>query len=807
MSILESMSLLQKEKLSVIKKELLHLRNIAGFYSGDTKKSSTIQRDKMAQVICKELEGHIKQVSILFRRVTQNERYLLLHSKGLIPFLTRYDQLNLDIKELLKLVSFIQSKLSQFLQDGFNHYIPIPMTSKRYSSKGFLDYLKSYYEEILKITTNEETAKTISPLIFWGHNISFTAEEPNYGNKTRHYIETAYWNYEIPVLLPAMSHELGHILLNDGKRSEENKLSPLFNYIYRQLKENSIFVETSMPKNKTANIFLDEIVSDIFAYMTLGNSYILTMAHEFMGKGFARMFLVENHTEDIMQDTDISFNAIDTSDLAIIEPLARLLILLDFSQGARRKNDDLHNYVDEIDIILRHIVPHIEKQKQGTPLTKDEVQTSIEEAQDYHSLQKYYAILYPNFWKDYDKFHASVFAIVNTYRETIKTTDTTGQTNFDQFHEELGKTIESLGLETNNIVQDYKKIFLKLWNERLQDTKRSIVKNLFRKLILQNDDTLPSEKFGEAYELTFFKTRADAFAAAKSYSDSFTMLTNTIKSHYCDPNPYASTDKPYSIHCCLDLFNAVLLREKNEVIAIKKLNSFLEADFTKSEKPFYAYKHSLIRISSALGPTPKEGFNKLPINYNLLIQIQLINNDKNYSQDAIRHIKKFLEDNKERKDFYYKNMEIFKSLGPKELVLNFTGINFYTIQYIKSNLLFNEKSSIYKRSYSTIYGSLDDFCKIDTTSKYNILSTLRLKGNASNQEFQNILSVYTKDISSYRTMGVTDITIVWKNHIEMKKVLSLYDELIKGRFTSDIQTKINEKYFPIYKKPTIPSSC
>lgn len=800
MAILESLALLQKEKLSVIKKELLHLHNIANFYSGGGKGQSSLtqQRDKMAQIICIELETHLSRVSKLFDNINQNERYLLSHPKNLIPFLARYDQSNLDIRELLKLVSFIQSKLSQFLQDGFNHYIPIPMTSKRYSSKGFLDYLKSYYEEILTISSDAQVAEEISPLIFWGHNISFTAEKPKYENNARHYIETAYWNYEIPVLLPAMSHELGHILLNHAKKSKENKLSPLYNYMLQKLEKSTPSKESSLRENNKSNIFLDEIVSDIFAYMTLGDSYVLTMAHEFLGKGFARMFLVEDYEGDIEKDLDIDFNTIDTGHDLMVQSLARLLILLDFSKG--NKKEELSSHVDEIDKILKHIVPHIEKETPGESLTLKEAKKSITEARDYHSLQEYYAKSHPNFWKDYDKFHASVFMIVNEYREII---DSKKQESFDKFYALLDNAILKIGSENNEIVDKYEQIFSSLWKARLGDTKCSIVKNLFRKLILRQDQTIKDSDFGEAYELTFFKTRTDFFNDLNGYKNMFESLSYNIMEYYVNPTPYIDKEKLPSVHFCFDLFNAVLLQEKKEHVSIGEMNTFLESRFFENKKPFYTYKHSLIRIDS--DSMEKEAPREFIEKYNFLIQIQLVRNDSKYTQKALTRIKEFIKTSKNDKDFYYETFDIFKSLGPKELVLNFTNINFYSIQHIKSNLLLsNDKELICKRSYSTIYGDFNNLIKIDETSKYNISSTLRLKVNASNQKFQNILSEYSNKIDSYRTIGVTDITIIWNLFTSIESVFSLYDKLIKDKFTSDIQTKINENYSPVFKEAKIP---
>ena len=779
MKLFTSMILLQKEKLIVIKKELRHLHNIAFFYDSPLDPSS--QRDRISKTLQSEIANHIKYIKDLHELIDENQVYIETHAVNIIPFLTRYDEYNHRIKELLRIVQFIQAKLSQFLQDSFNQYLPIPMTSKRYSSKGFLDYLKKYYEDILDVVVDTNEALNISPIIFWGHITDFTAEESVINSNSKHYIKTAYWNHEIPILLTAMSHELGHIIIKQEDKGELRELYENFENFIIKIKKQALY-----GINDDSSSFLDEIISDFFAYMTLGDSYLLTMAHELLGKGFSRQFY--KHGSSDKMDSDIRFGELG-DDLTTIESLARLKILIGFRLIDKKRDDILNEVVNEIIDVVDHIVPQMDFDKDSDNIrdhyTKQNIINALNQYNKYNSLLKYYAKDYPCLLTEYKEFHASVFNLVYTSIKHIGDTDII-------FRDAIAPLAQKL--ENKSEIQDFKKIFIKLWKIRLKLLDHSITKNLFRKEILSSGQNSGQRIDGTPYELTFFKTRTDAYKEEKTYKKLIEKLTDDI-SVYHHNNQYFKESTP-TIYTCFDLFNVLSISEKRTSLQSKLISEFLSAESDKKPYYFYSYKHSLIMLDNVSLENNSESNTS---QFNLIIQLQLKENSPLFTERARTAIKKYINasGNGQNSKIKFDNLQVFKSLGPKEIVLNFTSIDLdsiFTLKEMVVNLKFKDMK-IFRRTYSTIYGKFDDLngnIKEASSRIHNISTTLRLKSHST--DIKKLLLPHKNKIQILHTTGVTDIHIVWDESVSLAVVFEFYDQLIENGVASDIQTKINEIY-------------
>lgn len=776
MRIFKSFILLQQEKLIVIKKELRHLWYIANYYNYkeiDTSiKNEQTQRVIIASIICKEIECHLEYISTLDREIINNKK----HTMEIILFLSLYDKKNYELSELLKIVKLIQSKLSQFLQDHFNQYLPIPMTTKRYSSKGFLDYIKEFHNSIL----NSLDKNIDPPIILWSHTMSFRANPSLYKENKAHYIEMAYWYYEIPFLLPTITHELGHILL----QSKNNNLIKDIKGIFKENKEINDFFT-----NDGEDSFLDEIICDMLGYIVHGKSYLMVMVHELLGKDFSRNFLNENNK--------LAIKPIDIYNKQFTESLIRIFLILEFQtmfDNEEKKDDKIE--IEEIKKIINHLITPLNyniEYKQNLNKTLQKLSSSMDDIEP--SLAYLYTVIYPNLMQNYKNFHLtiseSIFLIYENSLFDIKSlgeklTEIINSLDNNKIKKLRWLKLTLIKIPYNFIISKindklfklkntltFPEIFNILYSNRIESINYSISKNRFRELILDTDNLKKiskerNDKIGKPYELTLFKTRTDVY---KNQDDYFDILSKSIDSLYFNTPNYKKSNR--DIYFTFDLFTALTIVEKKNKLNQEEIDNFLDYEkIDNSQGVFFTYKYSLIK----LWEKEEEKKSKNNLYFNTIMQIQLTQNDSITTEKGRWKLINYFKD----KEY---GVEIFKALGPKELIINCKKIDIDTIFTLKEEII--ELSNVFRRTYTIIYGDSYNLKSFNSNETYSITTTLRLKSTTP------LNKIIHKNIKyKFYLTGVTDIQLIWKDETSIDDIFNFYNHLTKQAYTSDIQTKI-----------------
>lgn len=299
--------------------------------------------------------------------------------------------------------------------------------------------------------------------------------------------------------------------------------------------------------------------------------------------------------------------------------------------------------------------------------------------------------------------------------------------------------------------------FNKLWNSRfknLNENKNMVPdKSEFRKILhsfLNNDDSKP-------YVLKYIKMRTDKAFDLKQIQDEL---------------------NDNDIFNCYGLFNYVTICEQaeNNLLDIKdiKLNSKLDN--------YYTINHSLMKYANIPGNN-QDSDNLI----NCFLHIEL----KDSVIFDINEYKTFIE--KYNKLFLYVN--IYKSLGPKDLILEFRKITLDNIYFIKEQI-FKDVGRNVGRTYTNIFSELDS--KIIVSDNIRITSILRLRLDYSNKVMDLLKG--KKYLEVYFTSGVTDLNIIWDTK-NLDDVLNFHKLLIDKKYTTDLKIKINQiKYSKVKKE-------
>ncbi|WP_066360905.1 hypothetical protein [Aliarcobacter cryaerophilus] len=309
-------------------------------------------------------------------------------------------------------------------------------------------------------------------------------------------------------------------------------------------------------------------------------------------------------------------------------------------------------------------------------------------------------------------------------------------------------------------IEDFKTIdFNRLWHNRFNNFNKNqnIVpdKSEFRKILhsfLDNTDSKP-------YILKYIKMRTD-----KEFD--LTKIGNELKEN--------------DIYNCYGLFNYVTICKQDENICLDiedlKLNSKLDN--------YYTINHSLMKYTHISGKN-EDSENLV----NCFLHIEL----KDSVIFDINKYKTFIE--KYDKLFGYVN--IYKSLGPKDLILEFRKITLDNIYYIKEQI-FQDVGDNVGRTYTNIFSELDR--KIIVSDNIRITSILRLRLDYSNKVMD--LLKEKEYLEVYFTSGVTDLNIIWDTK-NLKDVLNFHKLLIDKKYTTDLKIKINQIKYSKVKKGVV----
>jgi len=312
-----SLKLLHLEKFLVIKKEIAFIENILKYYKGYEKGNLTISKVMINKLLndIKSLQSRIKHLE----DISKGNLNTIFEQESEVNFILFYDYTKIEIEEMLLVIEALYTKMNQLFGEMLNQYLPYPtFFGRRYSSVGLMMYLDNYYKTLLNTLLDPKANVSEDKLVLgWSYNTGFKHKilrnrdiirnNYNYG-LYNDYIELPYWYYELPFLIPAITHEVVSISLrrkgglfcseyDDFKKRLQKFFENESNKFVRRIGD--ILGYEWVVKELSKDIF-----SDIVSYKIHGFSYILTMFHNLLGENIAKDFLEINYFDDITKSEE-----------------------------------------------------------------------------------------------------------------------------------------------------------------------------------------------------------------------------------------------------------------------------------------------------------------------------------------------------------------------------------------------------------------------------------------------------------------------------------------------------------------------
>lgn len=774
-----SLELIQTEKMVIILKELENIERVLDFFNGYNDYSDKYCEKKPIKKNIRFLRMDIISLQEKIQ-LLQEKHKSLQHSEDMI-FLIHYDYVRTQIEDMLEVIHALYDKMRQLFGETLNQYLPYPILGRRYSNHGIMMYLNNYYRELLKsFSLNGQPPKEL--ILGWSfrtgfkYNIFINREikRENYEEDTyNNYIDLPYWYNELPMLLPAITHEVLFIAL----RKPNRKLSQL-----------TISLKKSMDKllNNPNNQFVQKvqelvgypqytedltklIVCDLVSHRVHGDSYIHALFHNTIGEKISKDYLkiVHNNQKEERHFLPNEWFFHQKKDHSIL----RLHLMITLLEDKRKQTEMLH--------MLNTLMP-------------------LNQEVDF-GFSKHYKEQQPSFENSY--------VSVKNYLEQLLAT-------IQIWHKSNEKLIRSV----QTLDEASSPNFPKLWEERfdiLSSTENHVVhQNNFRREIHKNvsgieflkDKNLDSEPIIHILELGKARKDINSSQYKDEKIDIMQYISDEIERKAKDKAPEVKKMTVYGI------YDWVTLHKKESIIDIKSsFNRLSESSLNKeknneNKKPnlrYFTSKQVLMKIhETTLGEITNDTNSRFSVIFNIELEKKIDSNDcsNGYKKlrEAIDLIASKLKENKDN----FKEANIYKTLGPKDLTV--------IIEEASLTFIFNFLSLLNKeapcknkpkilRTFTILCSQLnepapsidDNFSIVSYLRISNIFTVIEKGKNDINIMLENI----KEDVKSFHEItGVMDFRIEWREGTKVKTVLNFYNDMLQKRLLTDFQTKIEKSH-------------
>jgi len=562
----KSLRLVHLEKLIILSKEITFIENILNYYGGEFRKDS---KDVIPKKNIKRFFKDINSIKGMIRELEKiNDEYKSID----VNFIIFYDYIRTQIEEILLVIESLYTKMNQLFGEMLNQYLPYPtFFGRRYSSNGLMMFLDNYYQYLFSRLTKDVSNNII---LGWSYNNGFrykifrnkNVRRESYGYQAfNDYIELPYWYYELPFLIPAVTHEVIEISIrtnkfrlqesyNCFKREIDSFFSNESNFLIRYIDETLGY--EWMRKNLSRELF-----SDFIAFKIHGEAYLFALLHNLLGEHVSKDFLTVIYKEN---GIDIKEYKIQANDWFFTKKRdhnhLRLYFLISLC-----KRELANNYNQKLFNDIKDILDKI--------MNLSEIDSS-----NRVGFEQIYKNNFPNYYNTYKVvkiYLQELFEVVSSFEFDID------ESVIDQIKDNIDIDFNYLWKKRFNTILEYKR----------EDDYIVPYKGNFRRLIHENFNGLQLKKESDIRVLTLRKVRKDG--VNKGYF-SMCELKEKLKKMQRD-----NSRENKKCWISYGIYDFAILEKKNNIVNLKEeLNNILEEHSKESsmELKYFDNKSILMKV-------------------------------------------------------------------------------------------------------------------------------------------------------------------------------------------------------------------
>ena len=806
----KSLLCLEKEKLFILSKELNYRGLICDFF--DVENSSDMSEKKdlehsfrmlKHQIIDlkKSIENNFDTLSKNIEKLDTKEYRFSLEIESLIYL----DMVREYVKYIVDKADIINTKISQLLRDGYNQYLPKPITGKRYSNANITSQVEYDLKNRLKKLLKDEQ-DILDTMIVWDYDDDYKISNYSIKNKNKEHIvfKLSYWYFELAYFLPNLTHEIGHIL---QKKYDFLNPIPLSNTLRKNLKGYLLKSDLDI----LIPLLSEEIFSDVISFLYHGNSYLYAIAHKQLGEGLSKSYrTVYDSCYDKKND-----KIIDTQNIKDIENAFNISIL---RFNYKRDSIFIRIYVLlNIREILEKNINFFSKYMYKRELLNEKFEFNKNNFDVVSNLKRLLNSIYninntgriPNslesYYLKYKNYKEEYISVLSTVEKSINII-----TNYFNVNTKILNDI--LNIETNHLKRSqYKDVlpthFNEIWNKRFDALKenktihrfeyrKKLHKKVYEKLLnnFVYDSSIPYNirvySYSKTNNLTFYASSIPYISKKeiKPYSMVFIKFRLDELNNYNNIEKLTSHKDIVAQGKVLGMYDYMYIKKLDETFNIEKI---YKSKINFGDLKYYESYYSLMKILSNKNGNLNNEQNIL----SATIQIEVMKNLNSGTQDIYNDLYQDLVDinnilKKIGKETYTK-IEIFKSLGPKDIIIHIDRATVDTVYDLKKEF-YNK----FNRTYTTLYLNDSNLWFKDTN--YYFVSNLRMSSEFTIKKFREIYEKEKNIFTISLKTGVMDYVIVWRREATLNDIISFHNTLLEENLIYDIQTSIEEE-LPVKK--------
>ena len=754
---------MQVEKMVIILKELEHIQNILDFFNG-------YKEEEYKEKPIKQNISYLKEDIVALQKKIDKLKNINedLDPSDLMLFLIQYDYVRTQIEDMLRVIQALYNKMQQLFGETLNQYLPYPILGRRYSNNGIMMYLGNYYREMLK-KFSEKNQPSNKLILGWNYRTGFQyrvfvnreTKRENYQEDTfNDYIDLPYWYYELPMLLPSITHEVSYIAL---RKPNQQIKAPFENLkedikLFLNDKSNNYVqkVQDVIGYDEYGEDLAKVIFCDVIGLKTHGKSYINALFHNILGEKLSKDYLKITH------DEENEYFKILPNEWYFVQKKDHSILRLHFLLSLSKEHSDYKNMKK----LLNNIMP-----------------LTTSQDKPYPGFDQTYRYNYPN-------FRASYQSVQNYLTQLLQ--------------QLLKWEIQNKQLLQNIELPDSPN-FNKLWENRyeVQQGSKDMVmhQNNFRQSIhteISQIDFLSTRQDKEEsliYLMELGKARKDI--KKNRNINIIDMITDNI-----EKDSYLNDDeKKVTKLSVYGIYDWVTITKKDSSFDItKKFNNLLDKVQEERKNPkvnelrYFKAKQVLMKVNQTIqGHNQNNKNSEFSVIFNIELSKKIDSKDCTNGYNDLNKAIDTIANKLQNKLNHFKTANIYKSLGPKDLTLIINDASLEFIFDFLTELNKQENDNEEGKVLRTFTMLCSEFNKLPQIEEdFVLISYLRISNDFKEANLKEMKKNRLMH-SLHEVTGVMDFRVEWKKEASISDVLNFYNKMLESSYLTDFQTKIERE--------------
>jgi len=313
------------------------------------------------------------------------------------------------------------------------------------------------------------------------------------------------------------------------------------------------------------------------------------------------------------------------------------------------------------------------------------------------------------------------------------------------------------------------------------------------KYLKENQKKIDNNEFSIIYLLELGKARKDIPNPTKSYN-----INNLIKKEI-DKNGTMIGERNTTVLSVYGIYDWLTIKKKEPILDISaKFQELLDRTNMEPEQDdlkHFKTKQVLMKVHEGIEGKNKNTQKQFSVIFNIEINKKIDNHDCSNGYNNLNQAIDNLALKLQRNKHFFREAEIYKSLGPKDITVLVRDVNslesiFKLLEEInqQKNNMANKEGKVL-RTFTMLCSNFGE--EPAPEKGFSLISYLRISNKFRETDVKELIDKEHM-LRITEITGVMDFRIVWKSDVKVSTVLAFYNKMTGNAHLTDFQTKIEK---------------